>query len=156
MIRNHYIGRTFIEPDQRIRDLDARIKFNPVRGVLKDQRVVVVDDSIVRGTTCRKLIKMLRAAGAKEVHFRVSSPPIISPCFYGIDMPTREELVASSKSVDQIRKYLDVNTLGYLSLPGMLSMDSLDGGDFCTACFSGKYPTKIEMNSGKFVLEKKC
>jgi amidophosphoribosyltransferase len=156
LIRNHYIGRTFIEPEQRIRDLDARIKFNPVRGVLKDQRVVIVDDSIVRGTTSRKLIKMLRAAGAKEVHFRVSSPPIISPCFYGVDMPTREELVASSKSVDQIRKYLDVNTLGYLSLPGMLSMHSLDGRNFCTACFSGKYPTKIEMNSGKYVLEKKC
>jgi amidophosphoribosyltransferase len=155
LIRNHYIGRTFIEPEQKIRDLDARIKFNPVRGVLKDKRVVVVDDSIVRGTTSKKLIKMLRNAGAKEVHFRVSSPPIISPCFYGIDMPTREELAASSKSVDQIRKYLDVNSLGYLSLPGMLSMHSLDGGDFCVACFSGKYPTHIEINAGKYALEKK-
>ena len=156
LIRNHYIGRTFIEPEQKIRDLDARIKFNPVRGVLKDKRVVVVDDSIVRGTTSKKLIKMLRNAGAKEVHFRVSSPPIISPCFYGIDMPTREELAASSKSVDQIRKYLDVNTLGYLSLPGMLSMHSLDGRDFCVACFSGKYPTHIELNAGKYILEKGC
>ncbi len=156
LIRNHYIGRTFIEPEQKIRDLDARIKFNPVRGVLRDQRVVIVDDSIVRGTTSKKLIKMLRNAGAKEVHFRVSSPPIISPCFYGIDMPTKEELVASSKSVDQIRKYLDVDTLGYLSLPGMLSMHSLDGRNFCVACFSGKYPTKIEQNSGKYVLEQKC
>jgi len=156
LIRNHYIGRTFIEPEQKIRDLDARIKFNPVRGVLKDKKVVIVDDSIVRGTTSKKLIKMLRAAGATEVHFRVSSPPIISPCFYGIDMPTKEELVASSKSVDQIRKYLDVNTLGYLSLPGMLSMHSLDGRDFCVACFSGKYPTKIEANSGKYILENRC
>jgi len=156
LIRNHYIGRTFIEPEQKIRDLDARIKFNPVRGVLKDKRVVVVDDSIVRGTSSKKLIKMLRNAGAKEVHFRVSSPPITSPCFYGIDMPTKEELVASSKSVDQIRKYLDVNSLGYLSLPGMLSMHSLGGRDFCVACFSGKYPTKIELNSGKYVLEKRC
>lgn len=155
LIRNHYIGRTFIEPEQTIRDLDARIKFNPVRGVLKNQRVVVVDDSIVRGTTSRKLIKMLRNAGAKEVHFRVSSPPIISPCFYGVDMPTKEELIGSSKSVEQIRAYLDVDSLGYLSLSGMLSMHSLNGREFCVACFSGKYPTKIEMNSGKYVLERK-
>jgi amidophosphoribosyltransferase len=155
LIRNHYIGRTFIEPEQTIRDLDALIKYNPVRGVLKDQRVVVVDDSIVRGTTSRKLIKMLRNAGAREVHFRVSSPPIVSPCFYGVDMPTREELIGSSKSVEQIREYLDVDTLGYLSLPGLLSLPSLDGRDFCVACFSGKYPTKIEENSGKHRLEKK-
>ncbi len=156
LIRNHYIGRTFIEPEQTIRDLDARIKFNPVRGALKDKRVVVVDDSIVRGTTSRKLIKMLRNAGAKEVHFRVSSPPITSPCFYGIDMPTREELIASSQTVEQIRKFLDVDSLGYLSLNGMLSLHSLEGKDFCAACFSGKYPTKIENNCGKFVLERKC
>lgn len=156
LIRNHYIGRTFIEPEQTIRDLDARIKFNPVRGVLKGQRVVVVDDSIVRGTTSKKLIHMLRKAGAKEVHFRVSSPPIIAPCFYGIDMPTKEELIASSKSVEEIRTFLDVDTLGYLSLPGMLSMHSLNGRGFCAACFSGKYPTNIENNSGKFVLEKRC
>ncbi len=156
LIRNHYIGRTFIEPEQTIRDLDARIKFNPVRGVLKNQRVVVVDDSIVRGTTSRKLIHMLRNAGAKEVHFRASSPPIISPCFYGVDMPTKEELIASSKSVEEIREYLNVDSLGYLSLPGMFSMHSLNGRDFCTACFSGRYPTKIEENSGKYVLERKC
>jgi amidophosphoribosyltransferase len=156
LIRNHYIGRTFIEPEQTIRDLDARIKFNPVSGVLKGQRVAVVDDSIVRGTTSKKLIHMLRHAGAKEVHFRVSSPPIISPCFYGIDMPTKEELIASSQSVEQIRKYLNVDTLGYLSLPGMLSLHSLNGRNFCAACFSGKYPTKVENNSGKFVLEKGC
>jgi amidophosphoribosyltransferase len=156
LIRNHYIGRTFIEPEQTIRDLDARIKFNPVSGVLKGQRVAVVDDSIVRGTTSKKLIHMLRHAGAREVHFRVSSPPIISPCFYGIDMPTKEELIASSQSVEQIRKFLDVDTLGYLSLPGMLSLHSLNGRDFCVACFSGKYPTKVENNSGKFVLEKRC
>ncbi len=156
LIRNHYIGRTFIEPEQAIRDLDARIKFNPVRGVLKNKRVVVVDDSIVRGTTSKKLIHMLRNAGAKEVHFRVSSPPIISPCFYGIDMPTKEELIASSKSVEQIREFLNVDSLGYLSLPGMLSMHALNGRNFCAACFSGKYPTRIENNSGKYVLEKRC
>jgi len=155
LIRNHYIGRTFIEPEQTIRDLDARIKFNPVRGVLKGKSIVVVDDSIVRGTTSKKLIHMLRNAGAREVHFRVSSPPIISPCFYGIDMPTKEELIASSKTVEEIREYLDVDTLGYLSLPGMLSMHSLNGRNFCAACFSGKYPSKIEENSGKYVLERK-
>jgi len=153
LIRNHYIGRTFIHPDQEIRDLDARIKYNPVRGVLRGKRVVIVDDSIVRGTTSKKLIKMIRQAGAKEVHFRVSCPPIISPCFYGIDMPTKEELIASSKSVEEIRKFLDVDTLEYLSLDGMLSMHSLNREDFCVACFSGKYPTKVEHNSGKYVLE---
>lgn len=153
LIRNHYIGRTFIHPDQEIRDLDARIKYNPVRGVLKGKKVVIVDDSIVRGTTSKKLIKMIRQAGAREVHFRVSCPPIISPCFYGVDMPTKEELIASSKSVEEIRKFLDVDTLEYVSLEGMLSMHSLNREDFCVACFSGKYPTKVELNSGKHVLE---
>jgi len=154
LIRNHYIGRTFIHPDQEIRDLDARIKYNPVKGVLKDKRVIIVDDSIVRGTTSRKLVQMLKSAGAKEVHFRVSSPPITRPCFYGIDMPTKQELIASCKSVEEIKDYLDVDSLGYLSIEGMLSMHSLPKEDFCVACFSGKYPTKIEKNTGKFVLEK--
>jgi len=154
LIRNHYIGRTFIMPDQEIRDLDAKIKFNPVKGVLKGKRVIIVDDSIVRGTTSKKLIKMMRNAGAKEVHFRVSSPPIISPCYYGIDMPTKEELIASYKSVEQIRKYLNVDSLEYLSIDGMLSMHSLSKENFCVACFSGKYPTRIEKNKGKFILEK--
>jgi len=155
LIRNHYIGRTFIQPEQKIRDLDARIKYNPVKGVLKDKRIVIVDDSIVRGTTSRKLVWMLRNAGAKEVHFRVSSPPITSPCFYGIDMPTKKELIASAKSVEQIRRYLGVDSLGYLSIEGMLSMPSLPKESFCVACFSGRYPTKIENNIGKFALELK-
>lgn len=155
LIRNHYIGRTFIHPEQKIRDLDARIKYNPVRGVLRNKRVVIVDDSIVRGTTSRKLVDMLRNAGAKEVHFRVSSPPITSPCFYGIDMPTKKELIASSRSVAQIRRYLGVDSLGYLSIEGMLSMPSLPKEDFCVACFSGKYPSKIENDVGKFALELK-
>ena len=148
-IRNHYVGRTFIDPEQRIRDLDVKIKFNPVKGVLKGRRVVVVDDSIVRGTTSRKLVKMLYEAGAREVHFRISSPPIISPCFYGIDMPTRKELAASQCSVEQIRKRLGCDSLGYLSLKGMLSMNSLPQAEFCVACFSGKYPTSIEAANGK-------
>jgi amidophosphoribosyltransferase len=144
LIRNHYVGRTFIDPQQKIRDLDVKVKFNTVKGVLKDKRVVVVDDSIVRGTTMKKLVKMIRDAGAKEIHLRISSPPIISPCFYGIDMPTKEELIASSMSVEEIGKEFGVDSIGYLSLDAMLSMNSLPKEDFCHACFSGKYPTKIE------------
>ncbi len=152
LIRNHYVGRTFILPDQKLRDLDVKIKFNPVRGVLRGKRVVMVDDSIVRGTTARKLVRMIRAAGAKEVHFRVASPPIISPCFYGIDMPTKGELIGSTRTVEQIRAYLGVDSLGYLSLDGMLSLSSHPKDAFCTACFSGKYPTRINRNSGKLAL----
>jgi len=148
LIRNHYVGRTFIDPHQNIRDLDMKVKFNPVKGVLKGRRVVVVDDSIVRGTTSRKMVKMIRDAGAKEVHFRVSSPPIISPCFFGIDMPTREELIASNKTVRQIEKYLGVDSLRYLSLKGMLSMSCLPDTTFCSSCFSGKYPIRIPKING--------
>ncbi|OQX92522.1 MAG: amidophosphoribosyltransferase [candidate division Zixibacteria bacterium 4484_95] len=144
LIRNHYVGRTFIEPEQKIRDLDVKIKFNPIRGVLKKKRVVIVDDSIVRGTTSRKLVKMLREAGAKEVHMRVSSPQITHPCFYGIDMPTKKELIASRRSVKSIRRYLGVDSLGYLSLGGMLSLAALPKEGFCHACFSGKYPIKVK------------
>ena len=154
-IRNHYVGRTFIHPEQAIRDLDVRIKFNPVKGVLKDKQVVIVDDSIVRGTTSKKLVAMVREAGAREVHFRVSAPPIISPCFYGIDMPTKEELIASSRTLEEIRGYLGADSLGYLSIDAMLAMPSLPKQNFCVACFSGKYPTKIEHRNGKDVLEKK-
>ncbi len=149
LIRNHYVGRTFIDPKQSIRDLDVRLKFNPVKGVLQGKRVVVVDDSIVRGTTSLKLVKMIREAGAKEIHFRVSSPPIISPCFFGIDMPTRKELIASSKSVKQIERYLGVDSLRYLSLAGMLKMPSLPDTTFCHGCFSGKYPIPVPKANGK-------
>ena len=153
LIRNHYVGRTFIDPHQEIRDLDVRVKFNPVRGVLNNKRVVVVDDSIVRGTTSKKLVQMIREAGAKEVHFRVSSPPIISPCFFGIDMPTRKELIAANMSVKQIEKYLGVDSLRYLSIEGMLSMPSLPKTSFCTSCFSGKYPMKVpHVNGNKLKL----
>lgn len=154
LIRNHYVGRTFIDPEQEIRDLDAKVKFNAVRGVLQDKRVVVVDDSIVRGTTMKKLIQMIRSAGAKEIHLRISSPPIIAPCFYGIDMPTREELIAPQMTVDEIGRALKVDSIGYLSLKGMLSMHSLPDTDFCTACFSAKYRTKVENLNGKLALEK--
>lgn len=152
LIRNHYVGRTFILPDQDVRDLDVRIKFNTVRGVLKGQRVVVVDDSIVRGTTARKLVQLIRDAGAKEVHFRVASAPIISPCFYGIDMPTKRELIAATRTVEAIRRRLGVDTLGYVSLDGMLSLSKHPKDAFCSACFSGRYPTRINRKSGKLAL----
>lgn len=148
LVRSHYIQRTFIEPEQIIRDLEARLKYNPDRGVLHDKVIVVVDDSIVRGTTSRRLVRMLRYAGAKEVHYRVSSPPLKSPCYYGIDMPTKEEFIANGKSIEQIKAYLEVDSLGYLSLTGMLSCVT-NPENFCTACFTGKYLTEIPAHKTK-------
>jgi amidophosphoribosyltransferase len=142
LIRNHYVGRTFIQPAQSGRDLGVRIKFNPVKGVLKGKKVVVVDDSIVRGTTMRKIVRLLRTAEPAEIHLRISSPPIISPCFYGIDMPTKKELIASEKTVGDIKNYLEVDSLGYLSIEGLLSVVPKPSADFCVACFTGKYPVK--------------
>lgn len=145
LIRNHYIGRTFIHPKQRSRDLNVRIKFNTVGGVLKDRRVIIVDDSIVRGTTLKALVKRLKNAGAKEVHIRVSSPPIKYPCFYGMDFPTKEELIASQKEIEETEKHLGVDSLKYLSLEAMLNAMPKDNGqEYCTACFSGNYPVDIE------------
>jgi amidophosphoribosyltransferase len=155
LIRNHYIGRTFISPDQRDRNLKARVKYNTVGGVLKGKRVVVVEDSIVRGTTMRQLVHMLREAGATEVHVRVSSPPIRHPCFYGIDFQTRKELIAASMTVDQMKEHLGVDSLGYLSLEGMLQSVPNSTKSYCTACFSGHYPTPIEDGTGKDALEQK-
>jgi len=143
LIRNHYVGRTFIHPAQSIRNSKVKIKFNPVREVLAGKKVVVVDDSLVRGTTSRELVQMIRQAGAAEVHFRVASPPITGPCYYGIDTPTKSELIASSHSVEEIRQHLGVETLGYLSLEGMLRAAGGDPSQFCHACFSGDYPTAI-------------
>ena len=140
LIRNHYIGRTFIHPEQSVRDFNVRIKFNPVKGVLKGRRVVVVEDSIVRGTTLRQLTRMLRKAGAKEIHVRISSPPIISPCYYGMDFPTRDELIANNMSVEEIRRYMEVDSLAYLSKEGLLAAVPQDKGGYCTACFTGEYP----------------
>jgi len=145
LIRNHYVGRTFIHPAQAGRTAKVKIKFNPVREVLAGKKVVVVDDSIVRGTTSRALVQLIRQAGAKEVHFRVASPPITGPCYYGIDTPTRSELIGASHTVEEIRQHLGVDTLGYLSLDGMLRA-AAGGGEpteFCHACFSGAYPTPI-------------
>jgi len=140
LIRNHYVGRTFIEPQQAIRHFGAKVKLNPVKHFLRGKRVVVVDDSIVRGTTGQKIVTMLKSAGAKEVHVRISSPPSISPCFYGIDTPSKRELIAANQSVEEIRDYLGADSLAYLSLNGLLQTVSPDGHRFCTACFTGDYP----------------
>ena len=141
LIRNHYVGRTFINPGQATRVAKVRIKFNPVRDVIEGRSVVVVDDSLVRGTTSRELVQMLRQAGAREVHFRVASHPITGPCYYGIDTPTRGELIASSQTVEEIREHLRVDSLGYLTLDAMLQAAGGDPGRYCHACFSGDYPT---------------
>lgn len=139
LVRNHYVGRTFIEPQQGIRHFGVKVKLNPNREVLEDKRVVVVDDSIVRGTTSRKIVKMIRAAGAREVHVRISSPPIQWPCYYGIDTPTRKELIGASHKVGEIQRYLGADSLGYLSLEGMLKATGSDPHHFCHACFTGQY-----------------
>ncbi len=140
-IRNHYVGRTFIEPDQGIRDFGVKIKLNPSRSVVAGKRIVLVDDSVVRGTTAKKIIKMLQRAGVKEVHFRVASPAIINSCFYGIDTPNRKKLIAHNLTVDEIRDFLGVDTLAYLPIPDLLEATGCDPATFCVACFNSEYPT---------------
>ncbi len=144
LIRNHYVGRTFIEPEQRVRDFGVKLKLNPVRHVLEGKRVVLIDDSIVRGTTSKKIVRMVRDAGAKQVHMRISCPPTISPCFYGVDTPSKNQLIAANKSVEEIREYIKADSLAYLSLEGLRK--AAGEGDepiYCTACYTGKYPTNI-------------
>jgi amidophosphoribosyltransferase len=144
LIRNHYVGRTFIEPEQRVRDFGVKLKLNPVRNVLEGKRVVLIDDSIVRGTTSRKIVRMVRESGAKEVHMRVSCPPTISPCYYGVDTPSKNQLIAANKTVEEIREYIGADSLAYLSLEGLRkAAGDDDEHTFCTACYTGKYPTKI-------------
>jgi len=142
LIRNHYIGRTFIEPRQTVRDFGVKLKLNPVRSLLEGKRVVLIDDSIVRGTTSRKIVRMIRNAGAKEVHMRISCPPTISPCFYGVDTPSKKELIAANKSVEEIRDFIGAESLAYLSLEGLKKACD-DGAQtrYCTACYTGSYPT---------------
>ncbi len=152
LIRNHYVGRTFIQPSQSLRDGTVRLKFNTVDGVLKGKRVAVVDDSIVRGSTMKKLVAMLHKAGAKEVHLRIASPPVKFPCFYGIDMPSRSELVASSASVEEIRTYLGVDSLEYLTIEDLRSVVA-DPDNFCKACFDGEYPVPLASDLNKSVFE---
>ncbi|MBI4466823.1 MAG: amidophosphoribosyltransferase [Acidobacteria bacterium] len=141
LIRNHYIGRTFIQPEQSIRDFNVRVKLNPVRSLLENKRVILVDDSIVRGTTMRKIVHMIRGAGALAVHVRISCPPIVSPCFYGIDTPTKRELIGSHKNVEEISTFIEADSLGYLSREGMRKAVADAEGRYCTACYTGKYPT---------------
>ncbi len=149
LIRNHYVGRTFISPEQDMRDFGVRVKFNPVRGILENRRVVVVEDSIVRGTTLKQLVKLIRKAGAKEVHVRVSSPPITSPCFYGMDFPEKDQLIANKKSVEEIRDYLGCDSLNYLSVEALLDSVPTENGGYCTACFTGEYPIPVEKKISK-------
>lgn len=144
LIRNHYVGRTFIEPKQSIRDFGVKVKLNPVRDILKGRRVILIDDSIVRGTTSRKIVRMVRSAGADQVHMRISSPPVVSPCFYGINTPTKEELIASHTSVEEIGRFIEADSLAYLSLDGLLKAVN-DSNTFCRSCFTGQYPTKVPL-----------
>jgi amidophosphoribosyltransferase len=141
LIRNHYIGRTFIEPEQTIRDFTVRVKLNPVRSLLENKRIILVDDSIVRGTTMRKIVRMIRGAGALGVHVRISCPPIVSPCFYGIDTPTKRELIGSRQAVEQICEFIEADSLGYLSLESLRKAVADAEGRYCRACYTGDYPT---------------
>ncbi|HEX6557919.1 MAG TPA: amidophosphoribosyltransferase [Longimicrobiales bacterium] len=155
LIRNHYVGRTFIHPTQAGRDFRVRIKYNAVREVIGGKRVIVVDDSLVRGTTSKGLIALIREAGAREVHFRVASPPVVSPCYYGIDMPTRAELIGANKSVEEIRQHLNVDSLGYISRDGMHAAVA-DHGPFCDACFGGRYAAPLVDLEGGLPIASHC
>ena len=143
LIRNHYVGRTFIEPSQAIRDFGVKLKLNPVKHLLEGQRVVLVDDSIVRGTTSRKIVRMVRQAGAREVHLRISCPPTISPCFYGVDTPTRAELIAANQGIEEIRRFVEADSLGYLSLASLRKAVGDEKHEYCYACYTGDYPTEL-------------
>jgi amidophosphoribosyltransferase len=153
LLKNRYMGRTFIEPDQRIRDLGVKLKFNPLPQMLEGKRVVVVDDSIVRGTTTPKVVKLLKKAGAKEVHMRICAPPIRYPCFFGVDMATRWELIAAQKTVPEVRDFIGADSLGHLSIDGLIKAVALPGDIFCTACFTGDYPIPVQLEMDKLALE---
>ena len=154
LIKNRYVGRTFIEPEQKLRDLGVRQKFNSLGGVIKGKRIVVVDDSIVRGTTTPHVVNLLRRAGATEVHMRVCAPPIRHPCFMGVDMASRRELLAANNTIPEIRKFIDADTLGYLSVEGLMKVVGGQRGGFCDACFTGNYPVPIQLDLDKLALEK--
>jgi amidophosphoribosyltransferase len=153
LIKNRYVGRTFIEPHQRIRDLGVKLKFNPLPEILADKRVVLVDDSIVRGTTTPKVVNLLRRAGAREVHMRICAPPIRYPCFFGVDMATRGELIAARKTVPEIRDFIGADSLGYLSIEGLIKAVALPRDTFCLACFTGNYPIPVQLEMDKLTLE---
>ena len=151
LIRNHYVGRTFIEPQQAIRHFGVKVKLNPVRSIIEGRRVVLVDDSIVRGTTSRKIVRMIRSAGAREVHMRISCPPTISPCFYGVDTPRRSELIAATHTLEEIRRYLDADSVGYLSLEGLTSCVTGGSSRYCTSCYTGVYPVAFPRNEAAYL-----
>jgi amidophosphoribosyltransferase len=151
LIRNHYVGRTFIQPQQSIRHFGVKVKLNPVRSIIEGKRVVLVDDSIVRGTTSRKIVRMVRAAGAKEVHMRISCPPTISPCFYGVDTPRRSELIAATHTMEEIRKYLDADTVAYLSLDGLAAGVKGGRSKYCTSCYTGVYPVAFPRDEAAYL-----
>jgi amidophosphoribosyltransferase len=153
LIKNRYVGRTFIEPDQRIRDLGVKLKFNPLPQVLEGKRVVLVDDSIVRSTTTPQVVKLLRKAGAKEVHVRICAPPICYPCFFGVDMATRWELIAAQKTIPEIKDIIGADSLGYLSIDGLIKAVDLPKDTFCLACFTGDYPIPVQIEMDKLALE---
>jgi len=153
LLKNRYVGRTFIEPDQRIRDLGVKLKFNPLPQMLAGKRLVVVDDSIVRGTTTPQVVKVLRRAGTKEVHMRICAPPIRYPCFFGVDMATRQELIAAQKTVPEIRDFIGADSLGYLSIDGLIKAVALPKDIFCMACFTGDYPLPVQLEMDKLALE---
>jgi len=151
LIRNHYVGRTFIQPQQSIRHFSVRVKLNPVRSILEGKRVVLLDDSIVRGTTSRKIVKMVKAAGASEVHLRISCPPTISPCFYGVDTPSRSELIAATHTIDEIRKYVEADSLAYLSIEGLRKAVGDQQNSYCTSCYTGVYPVAFPRNEQAYL-----
>ena len=143
LIRNHYVGRTFIQPQASIRHFGVKVKLNPVRSILDGKKVILVDDSLVRGTTSRKIVKMVRAAGAKEVHVRISCPPTISPCFYGVDTPRKSELIAATHTMDEITTFLDVDSVAYLSLEGLMTAVGSERGSYCSSCYTGNLPRAV-------------
>ena len=151
LIRNHYVGRTFIQPQSAIRHFGVRVKLNPVRSILEGRRVVLVDDSLVRGTTSRKIVRMVRAAGAKEVHVRISCPPTISPCFYGVDTPRRSELIAATHTIEEIRAYLDADSVEYLSHEGMMSAVGQGSQGYCSSCYTGVYPVAFPQDEKSYL-----
>jgi amidophosphoribosyltransferase len=151
LLRNHYVGRTFIKPNQKSRDEGVKQKFNPLPGFFPGKRVVLVDDSIVRGTSLRKLVRMLKAAGAREVHVRISCPPTISPCFYGVDTPSRSELIAATHTLDEIQRYLEADSLRYLSLEGLLASVNSHRSAYCTSCYTGRYPVAFPGDEASYL-----
>ncbi|MFB3813553.1 MAG: amidophosphoribosyltransferase [Terriglobales bacterium] len=145
LVRSHYVGRTFIEPEQGLRDFGVKLKLNPVRSIIKGKRVILIDDSIVRGTTSKKIVRMIRNAGAREVHMRISGPPTISPCYYGVDTPSKKQLIAANKTVAEIRDFIGADSLAYLSVEGLKRAcgEGVNGVSYCTACYTGQYPTNF-------------